>query len=71
MQTFKRICVKTETFASGAEKQTLHRGREYITSRERDGKVTVFASPFWVYGVDASIFAGAEQFTPKDTTHER
>lgn len=62
MTTYKRICITTHTIkdSTGAE-MTLERGREYLTSEEKDGEVCVF-STYWVY-VPAVLFAGAQLFT--------
>ena len=61
--TFKRICIKDETFVDGDKTQELKRGQEYITSDDNDGTVTVFASPHWISKVAVDLFAGTEQFT--------
>ncbi len=62
MQTFKRICIRDfELKAKNGDCLTLKRGKEYITSPEVDGEVTVFSN-FWVK-VPADIFAGAVEFT--------
>lgn len=62
MTTFKRICIKDYTVSySIGQELTLTRGKEYLTSNERDGEVCVF-STFWVY-VPVGLFAGAERFT--------
>lgn len=62
-ETYKRVCIKSETFVDGEASQEIERGKEYITSREKDGMVNVYSSPFWVYEVPAALFAGAEKFT--------
>jgi hypothetical protein len=61
MTTLQRICIKTETFGAGAETFTLERGKEYITSPERNGEVHVF-STYWFWA-PVELFAGAEPFT--------
>ena len=62
MTTFHRICIQNYhiTDADGVS-FLLHRGKEYLTSAEKDGTVVVF-SQYWV-SVPASIFAGEEPFT--------
>jgi hypothetical protein len=61
-ETFKRVCIKDYTIKDpdGTE-FTIHRTREYITSREKDGEVRVF-STYWVW-VPVEIFAGEVKFT--------
>ena len=61
--TFKRICLRTETFYDPTTKEeiTLERGREYITSREMDGQVIVFTRYWFLVPVD--MFGGEIQFT--------
>lgn len=61
MKTFYRLCIETRTVADGDRTFTVERGREYITSDEKDGKVTVF-STYWVQ-MPVSLFHGAEVFT--------
>ena len=62
MTTFKRICIQNwEVTAENGERFEVVRGREYITSAETEGRVTVF-SGFWV-SVPISAFAGEERFT--------
>jgi hypothetical protein len=62
MKTFKRVCVEDYTIVDDAGTSfTLKRAKEYLTSDEKDGKVTVF-STYWVR-VPVRIFAGAESFT--------
>lgn len=62
MTTFKRICLRDYTIsAENGDTLTLTRGKEYITSRERAGLVTVFSS-FWV-PVPVDLFAGEVPFT--------
>jgi hypothetical protein len=60
--TFQRVCIEDYTVTdSEGTSFTVKRGREYITSPERDGQVRVF-STFWVW-VPVSIFAGERKFT--------
>jgi hypothetical protein len=62
METYNRICIEDYTVkAENGDILELSRGEEYLTSTERDGKVTVFSS-YWVK-VPAEIFAGAKLFT--------
>jgi hypothetical protein len=62
MQTFNRICIKDyELEAKNGERLILKRGKEYTTSPEVDGEVTVFTN-FWVK-IPADVFAGAIEFT--------
>ena len=62
MKTLKRICIKSHTISDqSGHSMTVDRGKEYITSVEKKGLVTVF-SRFWVpFPVD--LFAGEEVFT--------
>lgn len=62
-QTFKRLCVQDYLIEDDdGVSFTIHRGREYITSPEREGQVRVY-STYWVW-VPASLFAGPVEFTP-------
>jgi len=62
MYTLKRICIKDFTLeAENGDLLVLERGKEYITSPEKDGMVTVFTN-FWEK-VPVSYFAGAVEFT--------
>ena len=62
MQTFNRICIKDwEITALNGDYFKVHRGKEYTTSPERDGTVTVFNN-FWV-NVPIENFAGEIEFT--------
>lgn len=67
MTTFKRICIKTTEFRDAERTMTLERGREYLTSAEKDGNVCVF-SQYWAW-VPLELFAGAEQFTGPGNIH--
>ena len=62
MRTFHRICIEDYSIVEGDDRLELKRGKEYTTSTEKDGCVTVF-STYWAYGVPVSIFAGAKLFT--------
>ena len=62
MITFKRICIRDHRImAENGDTLKLERGKEYTTSAEKDGEVTVFSS-FWVK-VPVDLFAGEERFT--------
>jgi hypothetical protein len=64
-QTFNRICLEDYPLVDEDDPTltfTLKRGKEYITSPERDGQVRVY-STYWVW-VPATLFAGAKEFTP-------
>jgi hypothetical protein len=62
MKTLKRICVKSHTISDqGGNSMTVERGKEYITSVEKKGSVTVF-DRFWV-SFPANLFAGEKVFT--------
>jgi len=62
MQTFKRICIREfQLAAKNGDCLKLKRGKEYITSPEVNGEVTVF-SRFWVK-IPVDIFAGSVEFT--------
>jgi hypothetical protein len=50
MTTFKRICIRDfAVTAQNGDHFEVRRGREYLTSKEKDGKVTVFTI-FWASG---------------------
>jgi len=62
MKTFSRICIKDyEVTAENGDHFEIKRGKEYLTSEEKDGTVCVFTK-FWVY-VPVDLFAGELQFT--------
>lgn len=62
MKTFKRICIKTHTIADQNENiMTVERGKEYLTSSQKDDQVMVF-SKYWCW-FPSNIFAGEEVFT--------
>lgn len=63
METYKRICIEDFVLeAKNGDRLELKRGKEYITSPERDnGEVTVF-SRYWA-PVPSRIFAGAVRYT--------
>ena len=55
MKTFERVCIKDyESY--------LEFGKKYITSAERDGRVTVFTN-YWIPDVPVDVFAGEVVFT--------
>lgn len=62
MKTFKRICIKDwEISDKYGNKFCVKRGKEYLTSDQEQGDVTVF-SDYWV-NVPVSIFAGEIEYT--------
>ena len=62
MKTFNRICIKDhEITDSEGTTFELKRGKEYTTSPENNGLITVF-STYWVK-VPVTLFAGEEIFT--------
>ena len=64
MQTFKRICIQEQDYQDPDDPSRmvkLQRGKEYITSAEKEGQVFVFSS-YWFWA-PVSLFAGAEEFT--------
>ena len=62
MKTFNRICIKDyQRIDRIGQVFNVKRGKEYLTSSEEDGEVTVFSN-FWVK-VPVNIFAGEEKFT--------
>lgn len=63
MKTEKAICLTDIEFKDGEKIQTLTRGSEYIIHQQRDGKLTVFTSPYWVHDVEPELFAGFQPFT--------
>jgi len=62
MKTLNRICIKDyEIEDSVGTRFKLKRGKEYLTSSAKKGKVCVF-STYWVH-VPVSLFAGERIFT--------
>lgn len=62
METYKRICIEDHTVSDRAGNScSVERGKEYITSAEKDGSVTVFKE-YWA-PFPVNIFAGERQFT--------
>ncbi len=59
MKTFKRICIKG--YEHPEARKLIEKGKEYITSIVKDGKLTVFTR-YW-FEIDKKYFAGAEKFT--------
>ena len=55
MRTFERVCIKDY-------KRYFKRGQIYLTSKENDGRVTVFTN-YWIPDVPVDIFAGEVVFT--------
>lgn len=63
MKTYRRICIKNfELSAENGDYLKLKKGKEYLTSPENEGEVTVFTN-FWVE-VPADLFAGEILFSP-------
>lgn len=58
MKVFKRICLKDTAVPNGDGEFWLKRGKEYTTSREKDGQVCVFTQ-YWFW-IDVGIFDGAQ-----------
>jgi hypothetical protein len=61
MQTYNRICIKDHSVVASNGTLTLSRGKEYLTTAEEEGEVTVFTN-FWGK-VPVTIFAGEVEFT--------
>lgn len=62
MKTFSRICIKDFSIKDRiGQCFELKRGKEYITSPEKDGEVMIY-DKFWVK-VPINIFAGEIEFT--------
>ena len=62
METYNRICITDfELKAQNGDTLRLTRGKEYLTSSEKNGEVTVFTN-FWV-PVSVDLFAGERRFT--------
>jgi hypothetical protein len=62
VRTYKRICVKAwDIKAENGDFFKVERGKEYMTSDEKDGHVVVFSN-FWV-PVPVECFDGEEIFT--------
>lgn len=57
MTTYKRICLRDHTIADRkGNSMSVYRGKEYLTSNEKNNLVTVFG-PFWAkFPID--IFGG-------------
>jgi hypothetical protein len=62
METYKRICIKNYKIEENRSSFELQRGKEYLTSKEKEETVTVFTT-FWIKLVPVSIFAGEIEFT--------
>lgn len=61
MKTFNRICIEDYSVSDGENTATVERGKEYITSEEEEGMVTVFTN-FW-FTAPVNVFAGEKEFT--------
>lgn len=61
MRTYHRICIKDHTVSDDKNTFSIKRGKEYLTSEEKDGEVTVF-SEFWVK-LPVDLFAAPVLFT--------
>ena len=62
MKTYHRICIKDHVIeALNGDRHEVKRGREYLTSEEKDGTVVVFG-PFWT-PFPVELFAGEVVFT--------
>jgi hypothetical protein len=62
VRTYQRICIEDHAIHDQAGNVAeVKRGKEYITSPERDGEVTVFGA-FWVK-FPSRLFAGERLFT--------
>ena len=53
-KVYYRLCIKS---IKCTDDFTIERGKEYLTTRVKNGLVTVL-SRFWVHGVDVSHFHG-------------
>jgi len=62
MKTFKRVCIEELIVTDGDRSMKIERSKEYTTTPEKNGTVTVFSS-WWVSGVPVKIFAGEQVFT--------
>jgi len=70
MKIFKRICIKDYTLeATNGDKLELFQGKEYTTSQEHDGMVTVLTN-YWV-PVSADLFAEVETLITVEDVVER
>ncbi len=65
MRTYTQICLVDKTVNDGEKALRLKRGEEYITSRPKNGTVTVFKE-YWAI-VPAEWFGGAICFTGEVT----
>ena len=58
----KRICIKNwEIIAQNGDRFKVERGKEYLTSNEKNKEVIVFSN-YWV-SIPVSCFAGEQKFT--------
>ncbi len=57
MKAYKRICIKDFTIRADNATVKLLRGKEYTTSRVRNGTLTVYTN-YWIPRVPKEIFAG-------------
>jgi hypothetical protein len=63
MRTFSRICVEDyELVAQNGDTLRLERGKEYLTSAERDDGLVVVFTRFWV-PVPLRLFGDSKVFT--------
>lgn len=62
MRTYKRICIEDYIVEDEAVSFTLKRGKEYITTPEDNGTVTVFTN-YWLRDIPAKIFVAEKVFT--------
>lgn len=65
-ETYQRICIEDYAvegigYDDKPDVAKVERGKEYITSPERDGKVTVYTR-YW-FKVPVTCFAGERRFT--------
>jgi len=62
METFNRICIKDyQRIDNIGQVFNLKSGKEYLTSKDEDGKVMVFSN-YWVK-VPVELFVGEIKFT--------
>jgi hypothetical protein len=61
METFKRICLRKYEIKAQNGALSLEKGKEYLTSKSKNGTVTVFTN-FWAL-VPVNIFSKPKKFT--------
>lgn len=61
MKTFHRVCIEDHKVSDGEKTAKVEKGKEYLTSEEYDGMVTVL-DLLW-FKVPVDVFETIKQFT--------